>query len=167
MEKEIVEYFNREEADKYGSPDLEIYSKPIVAIYVSIAAAIVLIVTVKVAILGFIILPLALFLLWKAPNNLQLRFYDKFLLLFPYKEDEKCKKINYDDVIEWSMRKGTVGGDILLLHLKDEKYEQIDVFRSIKVVRKLNLVMPDKEANAKNNRKMKNSSFKWPWSKKE
>ncbi|MFV0255072.1 MAG: hypothetical protein ACK5G7_02965 [Erysipelotrichaceae bacterium] len=167
MKEILISYLNKNDVEQLGEADLIIFNKPYFAIISCIVISIFLIVTQKVAILGIIILPLALLVLWKIPNRISLTFFEKFLVAYPVKQDDgQYQKIYYADVVDWNLRKGTTGGDVLILHLSNDDYVHIETFKAITVIKKLNIIMPEKELNKKTKREMKHTKFKFPWSKK-
>lgn len=163
MENKVIEKINIQSVNQSIKPNKTIKSKPFFAIYSCIVISILLIVTQKIAILGFIILPIALFVLWKIPNKKQLEFYENFLLIYSPKSEDTCEKIEYKNIIEWVVRQGKQGGDSLIFRLEGDVYKQLESFRAVAIVHELNTIMPEKEAHRKKNNEMKNTAFKWPW----
>ncbi|SJZ71347.1 hypothetical protein [Anaerorhabdus furcosa] len=163
MENSLIELMNIEDVKNLGTPVKTITSKPYFAIITCLVISILLILSKSLAILGFIILPISLLVLWKIPNRKTIEFFDTFLIVYPQGKELQCKKINFNDIIEWIVRQGQQSGDILVLHLTGDEYVQMESFRAVSVVRQFNKIMPDKEANRKKNAEMKNTKFKWPW----
>ncbi|MEG0076533.1 hypothetical protein [Anaerorhabdus sp.] len=163
MENSLIELIDVERVKDLGTPKKTITSKPYFAIISCLVISILLILTKSLAILGLVILPIALLVLWKIPNKKTIEFFDNFLVIYPQSKETECKKIKYDDIIEWIVRQGTQGGDNLILHLTGDEYVQMESFRAVSVVKQFNIIMPEKEANRKKNAEMKTTSFKWPW----
>lgn len=163
MENKSIETIQIQNVNQKEKPKKTIMTKPYFAIYSCITISLLLIISQKIAILGYIILPFALLVLWKVPNKKQLEFYDDYLLIYSEKNKEMCEKIEYKNIVEWVVRQGQQGGDCLIFRLEGNIYKQVESFRAVSIVRELNAIIPEKEANRKKNSEMKNTAFKWPW----
>ena len=135
-------------------------SKPYFAIYVSIAMAIFLIVTVNIQILGWIILPFAIFVLIKGANQRLIDFYQDH---FVYFKSNTIYRVRYDEISEWSSKQGNQMGDLILVKLNNGQFVNIETYRAAAIVKQFNRLLGEKEASRVKNKKMKNTPCKWPW----
>jgi len=172
MEQEnmIVE-IKQSETPSLGVPTLTIFSKPTTTLYVCIVLGVLMILSGKLFVLGICVLPLAAIGLWKIPNEKRVEFYENCLVLYQPKEKEMCEKIDYDSISEWYIKQGINTGDFFQMKLMSNQIVQVECFNSGKIVKHLNKIMPDKEANKKKVDNIKPtpinlSNFKFPWGKK-
>lgn len=167
MEIELVNAYPMQDIDSLGTPKKEITTKPYVALAICFVLSIVMmLISPIMCVLGVIVLLLTLFAFIKIPNEKRIAFYDTCMVIFPPKQTELCQKVDFDEIVEWVVKQGKVGGDQLVLRLNGDKYIQTESFNSIRIVKFLNNVMPEREANRKQRREMKNTPFQWRWKKK-
>lgn len=162
MEFELVNAFPLSSVEGLGVPKKEITTKPYIALAVCFVLSIImLLISPAMRILGIIVLVITILAFVKIPNEKRIAFYDTCLVIFPPKQRELCQKVDFDEIIEWVVRQGKVGGDQLILRLEGDKYIQTESFNSTRIVRFLNNVMPEREANRKQRNEMKNTPFQW------
>lgn len=167
MEKSLIKKIKTEEIEKLGVAMKVINSKPFFAIYSCIAISLVLLFVPGLAILGWIILPLALLVLIKIPNQKVISFYEKEMLIHSRKKGDQHQVIEYEHIVEWAVRQGKQGGDYLTVHVVGDEYVNVETFNSSTIFKQLNERIPNKESNKKKNQAMGNTKLTWPWGKKE
>lgn len=166
MEIELVNAFPLASVAQLGTPKKEITSKPNVALFVCfIIAIIMLFISSTMRILGIIILALTLFAFFKIPNEKRVGFYENCMIIYVPYQKEQCQKVEFDEIIEWVVRQGKTGGDQFILRLNGDKYIQTESFNATRIVRYMNRIMPEREANRKQRREIKNTPFNWRWKK--
>ncbi len=166
MEIELVNAFPVSSVEELGVAKKEISTKPYIALSACLVISVVMMFfSSTMRILGIIVLLLTIYAFVKIPNEKRIVFYETCMVIYPPKQKELCQKIDFDEIIEWVVRQGKTGGDQLVLRLEGDKYIQTESFNSTRIVRFLNTVMPEREANRKRRDESKNTPLRWPWKK--
>ena len=165
MDNELINQMSVDEVAALGTPTMTLTTKPYVAIYTCLIASILMIISKSLAILGIFMLVLAIFALWKIPNEKRVEFYEKCLVIYLPNQNDVCQKVEFNEIIEWRVKQGKTGADEFLLRLEGNKYITTPCFNSVKLFKKLNSIMPEREANYIQKQKVQNTPIKWPWAK--
>lgn len=164
-----IKMIKQSEVASFGKPIVEVKTKPYFAINLCLIVGVACIIYRKLWVLGVFMLVLAIFALWKVPNEKRVDFFEDFFIIYYPDQNELCQLIRHEDVEEWYIRNGTNTPDFFQLKLKGNQIVSVECFNSSKIVRRLNKVMPEREANKKKIDNMKispiNMNIKWPWRK--
>ena len=165
MNNEFINQITVDEVASLGKPNMTLTTKPYTAIYTCLIASIIMIISKSLAILGIFMLILAVFSLWKIPNEKRVEFFEKCFVIYIHGRNDICQKVEFSEVLEWRIKQGKTSADEFLLRLEGDKYITTPCFNSNKLFKKLNSIMPEKEANYIQKQKVQNTPIKWPWSK--
>jgi hypothetical protein len=150
----------------------KIYIKPYTAIYIILAAGILLAVTRTSAwILGVLMIALSLFALFFVNDRVQMEIYDDYAVIYPDSKSDECTLFHWSEAAEWGI-KHEASGDYLTVRLKDGSIIRSSINNSSAVYRALNKKMPKLETSYLlqqkiNEKKNAPSKFKWPWQRKK
>ena len=162
MTEEIINKILVQDLPTTLKVEKSVNSKPYVAIYTILITSIILIATQQILVLGLLMFPIALILLWKVPNFKHLDICSDRLIIY-FKEDKTyCQMIMYTDIKEWVLRNEKTTGDQLVISLQDGNFIKTYCFNSSKVVSGLNKNINHLEANVIKKASIKNTPFKWP-----
>ncbi len=163
------EYVTPQELGDLGKPLKEITFKPKLTIYVVMAISVVLCITMiwPLVVLGVFFLLMAWYVSVNLPDRKVMDIYQGFLVIYEV-DSEKVRKINFEEIEEWSCKAGKSGADSIMLRLTDGEVLYKDTFIINKAYRCLMKLLKEKESRAITERVNKGSKlvFRNPFKKK-
>ncbi len=149
----------------------EIFYKPKGATVVCLLVGLCFIVTLHPAAiaLGIFILAVALFVIFKIKNYKTIGVYDRYLIIYATKDQNYARRIELDEIQEWTVKSGEGISDALMLKLQDGEVLFKDTFQIGLVYKSLNKVIPEKETRKirEEANKKKKLKFSWPFKKRK
>lgn len=120
--------------------------KPVLAIWTMFALGLVLLLT-PLWPLGIVILLLVTVVLFFIPNRKVMDIYDEGILIYNRNDADLAQDIRFDNIKEWKIQTGKSSSILLILWLENDDYAYSEVNSGSKLVRILNNIIPEKEAN--------------------
>ena len=154
--------------------------KPVTSLYVGLFFSILFIALMNLAtvILGLFILAYTCFVHFVVKDAPALDIYPSFALIYKLDAPHLVRKVDYEDVEEWTCSDNEGRSSCVKLKLFSGELIYKDTFQSAKVYRQFSKIMRDKESRLVQHRKMEEKNrqmkskfrfklpFKWPFKKK-
>lgn len=112
------------------------------------AALMVITMNIYCVIIGVFVLIYAVFVYKTVEDYRTLSIYDTYVLITELDNPEKVRKINYDDVEEWTCKNNEGKANCVFFKLKDGEMIYKDTFQFNQAYNELNKIMPEKESMA-------------------
>ncbi len=148
------EYVELSSLELTGKHICDINYKPtstLIGAFVFVALMVVLTVFTKSiygVILGVFVLVYAIFVTKTVKDYRTLSIYDTYVLVSKLDSPNEVKKINYEDVEEWTCKNNEGKANCVMFKLKDGEVIYKDTFQFNKAFNELNKLMPEKETMA-------------------
>ena len=148
------EYVELSSLELTGNHICDINYKPnstLIGAFVFVALMVVLTIWTKSiygVILGVFVLAYAVFVTKTVKDYRTLSIYDTFVLISELDNSNKVRKINYDDIEEWTCKNNEGKANCVMFKLKDGEVIYKDTFQFGKAFAELNKLMPAKESMA-------------------
>lgn len=178
-EFELPKYVEKSTLEITETPIALIMYKPKTTLLLAavFAGAFILMGQLLTILLGVFIFLLALFVQFKVDDFPTLEIYKDYVLIYKLDSHTLVRKVNYDDVEEWTSMDNEGKSNCVVFRLKNGEKIYKDTFQSSKAYRELKKLMEDKESRVVQHRKMveKNKKvkmkfklpFKWPFGNKK
>ena len=117
------------------------------------------------------VLAFVAFVFLKVEDYLTLSIFPTFVLVYQLGSTEMVRKINYEDIEEWTCKDNEGKSNCVMIKLKTQEVIYKDTFQSSKVYGKFDKIMHEKETRAiqqeKNRQREFKFKFRWPFKKKK
>lgn len=146
----------------------EVFYKPKSAPYICAIFSLLLVITLNwvAIILGVFVFAFVLFVSFKIEDYKTMNIYDRCIVIYDTHDLNKARKVNYEDVEEWTVKSSEGISDALMLKLKNGDVVYKDTFQTGIAYKELNKIMPEKESRAvqaeKNKKRSAKFKFKFP-----
>lgn len=133
-----------------GNHICDINYKPMSTLIIGLICGVILIATLNVyaIILGIFVLVYTAFVTKTVKDYRTLSIYDTYVLISDLDNENKVRKINYDDVVEWTCKNNDGKANCVMFKLNDGEVIYKDTFQFNKAFNELNKLMPEKETMA-------------------
>ena len=159
------------EIENKGTLIGEIFYKPKMPTIICVVVGIVCVASLKpVAVaLGAFILAVAVFVIFKIKDYKTIGIYDSYLIVYSTKDPNYARRIEFNDIVEWTCKSSEGISDALMLKLKSGEILYKDTFQTSLVYKTMNRVIPEKETRKvrEAESKKKKLKFSWPFKKKK
>lgn len=144
------EYVELSSIELTGNHICDINYKPNSTLIGAFIFAALMIITMNIycIIIGVFVLVYAVFVTKTVNDYRTLSIYDTFVLISELDNSDKVRKINYDDVEEWTCKNNEGKANCVMFKLKDGEVIYKDTFQFGKAFNELNKLMPTKESMA-------------------
>lgn len=163
MERDLKNYIPENEITGCGKLIKNIMFKPKAAPIVCTFFAILLILIkswISIALAIFTIV-MVVYVALKVKDYKTISIYDNCIVLYDTHQTDLARKIDYSDVVEWTVKASQGASDALMLKLNTGEIIYKDSFQVSSVYRELNKLMPERESRAIQAEKNKQSSAKF------
>lgn len=144
------EYVELSSIELNGNHICDINYKPMSTLIIGLVFAVLMLLTrnVYAIILAAFVLVYTVFV-YKTVNDYRtLSIYDKYVLISEMDNPNKVRKINYEDVEEWTCKNNDGKANCVMFKLKDGEVIYKDTFQFNKAYNELYKLMPKKESMA-------------------
>ena len=150
MEENKEKYQNEKEVLRDGQMVVTINYKPKTAYMITILVSVALCLSFNWILVAFgvFVLALSCFVLFYVKDHKVMDIYDYYVLIYNL-DNDMVRRINYEEVTEWTCKHGETGADAIMLKLVDEEVIYKDTFHTGKAYRAFNKIMPEKESQAR------------------
>lgn len=163
MERDLKDYIPENEITGCGNCIKNIMFKPKSApIICGVFALLLLLIRSWISIaLAIFTIAMVLYVALKVDDYKTISIYDNCIVLYDTKQPELARKIDYADVVEWTVKASEGASDALMLKLSSGEILYKDTFQVSLVYKELNKLMPEKESRAIQAEKNKQTSAKF------
>ena len=143
-------YVDLSTVDLTGKHICDINYKPNSTLIGAFIFAAIMIITMNIycIIIGVFVLAYAAFVTKTVNDYRTLSIYDTFVLISELDNSNNVRKINYDDIEEWTCKNNDGKANCVMFKLKDGEVIYKDTFQFGKAFAELNKLMPAKESMA-------------------
>ena len=103
---------------------------------------------------GIMIIGISSFSLFLLPNKVLIEFYPEYLVLYNYKDKNRCHIVYYDEIVSWKYER-RVNGDTLVLNLVDGSSLLQDLYSKRSIQTYMDQFLPNKEVKNTNIKRAK------------
>lgn len=150
-------------------PYQKINGKPLTSIFVIFIIGILLLIFVPSTwFLSVFMIGLSIVSFVVTRSFIQFEFYNNYFVIYPVKEDGTCLKINWSDVLEWTVAESQGSSNALTLRLDNpSRVKIIPIYSTNAVYGAMNKKVADKETTHQKREafRKKTSNWKWFWQK--
>lgn len=87
---------------------------------------------------------ISVFALTFLPDRKLVEFYSQYMVLYNQRDRSQCMLVYWDEIVSWQYEWHTTN-DLLVLNLVDGTSQQIEMYSKYKVVKFMNIYVPDKQ----------------------
>lgn len=144
------QYVEKKSLELTGKHISDIHYKPKTTLMVAYVFAALMLITMNIycIILSVFVLIYALFVTKTVEDYLTLSIYDTYVLVSELDNPEKVRKINYEDIEEWTCKNNEGKANCIMFKLIDGEVIYKDTFQFNKAFNELNKLIPEKETMA-------------------
>lgn len=157
------QYVPADTIENRGNLIAEINFKPKSAPIICIIAGVVFIITLHpLAVgLGIFIIAMTIFVGVKVKDYRTMGIYDRCLILYSTEDPSLARRIEYDDIEEWTCKSGKNSTDALYIKMKSGEIVYKNTFQISAVYRSLNKVIAKKESREVQAERNRNTKLKF------
>ena len=162
MSKNKDKYVAIDNISRDGDLRLALKYKPRLAYFTCLAVGCLLCITLHWAaiVMGLFLICLAVFMELTVKDYQVMDIYENFLIVYDL-ENDKARRIEFDDIVEWTCKHGMTNADSVMIKLQDGEYIYKDSFLSNRAYRVLNKLMPKKESQIVKDKENAKSKLKF------
>lgn len=146
-------------------PYKKLNGKPYTSIFVIFILGVLLFVFIPSTwMLSLFMIALSILSFFATKNYIQFEFYDSYFVIYPVKADGTCMKVNYEDVLEWTVAESQGSSNTLTLRLNNpSRVKLIPVYSVNSVYGAMNKKLAEKEINYQKREEFRKKTANWKW----
>lgn len=156
---------NISDLPKNEKPYKKLNGKPYTSILVIFILGVLLLIFIPSTwMLSVFMIALSILSFFSTKNYIQFEFYDSYFVIYPVKEDGTCLKINWSDVLEWTVSEVQGSSNTLTLRLDHPtRVKLIPIYSTSSVYGAMNKKVAEKEVNYQKREAFRQKTAKWKW----